>query len=189
MKFPSFMILVAVSGVAVADPTPTTGLGIQCLPQNLPPPACDSTTDAQLQAMQDAGKFGGVAGPDFHRETWDLEGHSQYIHFNNDTVILPKGAILNVPKKFKDNIVDSITGTLMSWPDFLAKYRGSLSFFDVDIPQASGQKDLDPTRFKAACGTNTIVIAVYNRNPISVVRRAAATKDATPPLNPATPKP
>jgi hypothetical protein len=175
MKLLFLAILVAASsGIADTD-TPTKGLGIQCLPKNLPPPACDSTTDAQLKAVQDGAKFGGLAAEGFHRETWDLESHSQFIHFGDQTTLVPKGAILNVPKKLRDHIVTAPVGKMVLWNEFLGTYRGAVTFFEVDLQQAAGVKELDAAKYKIACNTDRIVVAVCDHNPISVVRRATAT--------------
>lgn len=145
------------------------GMGAQYLSPNRPAPAVVGTTDAQLRAMQNSQRFGGLSPKDLQkRETWDLEGHSEYIQFDGNVTLIPKGSILFAPDKLQQHVATGLSGKFMLWPDFSARYRGLVTTVEVNIDQASGAKPLDEAKMAVVKRQGLIIVAVLNGNPISV---------------------
>lgn len=181
MKFsiPALLSL-AICGATLADPTPPTkGMGMQVMPKDVPVTANDSATAEQVKEMQAKSKAGELAPAGFERNTWSLEKTSQFIHYGEHTTLVPKGSLIYIPEKYKENIVPGPGTDMISWTEFAGKYRAILTFLEVDLDQASGVKPLDAAKMKAARDTGMIVVALYQRGPISVVQPAGS----TPPLN------
>lgn len=150
------------------------------MPKVIPPTGREAATDAEIQALQ-AKSNGGQKAPDgFPRRTLDLLSTSEFILFGEDTTLVPKGSILFVPAKYQDNVVASPPGNLIRWTEFLAKYRGVVTFLDVTLDQASGKEPLDPAKLKAASDTGMIVVALHQRSPISVVPAPPAASPEKP---------
>lgn len=160
--------------------TSRAGHGIQYLPAELKAPVAAGVTDEELKRRQAAEKFGGFAAEADIPKGWDLESNSEFIAFGGNVTILPKGAILYVPERFKANVVTKMEGNLMLWPEFVARYPGLVARVDVTMEEVSGQKPFKADRLEAERKRNLILVGTYNQNPITVSRQT---------LNPQTPAP
>jgi hypothetical protein len=163
------------SMVSAQQPPRAGGQGAQFIPKDRPAPAADVTTDAQLLALQKAEKFGGLAPKDQKQETWELEGNSSFIKYDGSVTLVPKGAILFVPDRFKDSIVTGMTGKFSLWNEFSTKYRGLVAPFEITIDQATGIKPIEEERLSVAQRSGLILVAVFNGNPISVSSNTSGT--------------
>ncbi len=156
------------------------GHGEQFLTKNRPAPAAIVTTDAQLLAAQKAEKFGGLAPKGQKQETWELEVNSSYLKYDGNVTLVPKGAILSVPDRFKDAVVTGISGNFILWNEFSTKYRGLVTPFEVTLEQAAGVKPIEAERLAAASRSGLILVAVLNGNPISVNSNASTVSGTAP---------
>ncbi len=156
------------------------GFGEEFIPANRPAPAAIATTDAQLLAARKAEKFGGLAPKDQKQETWELEANSSFLKYDGNVTLLPKGAILFVPDRFKDAVVTGISGNFSLWHEFSTKYRGLVTPFEVTLEQASGVKPIEEERLAVARRSGLILVAVLNGNPISVNSSASAASGTAP---------
>jgi hypothetical protein len=177
--------LLTVTGFSEERPTgtPGGGIGLHHLPENRKPPVGPAISDEAFLELRKAERFSGFK-PDTERvKGWDLLSHSDILVFGNDFTILPRGAVLHVPKKLAAHRADQVTGRLLPWTDFVARYRGVVTYLEVTLEQASGKKAIEPAVWRAATETGRIVVAVLNHHPISVVsgNDSKPIVDSTPP--------
>ncbi|WAC20520.1 hypothetical protein OVA24_03895 [Luteolibacter sp. SL250] len=173
------LAILALPALASAQQRPGGGgMGEEVIPKNRPAPASVVATDAQLLAAQKAQKFGGLAPKGQKQETWDLDANSSFIKYDGAVTLVPKGAILFVPDRFKDAVVTGISGKFSLWNEFSTKYRGLVTPFEVTVEQASGAKPIEEERLAAARRSGLILVAVFNGNPISVQSIAPAATTA-----------
>lgn len=175
MKTVSFLIALWVlpfAGASAQD-QPSAARTYRTLPKNLAPPVAGGVTDEQLIRLREQQNLKIAAGP--QRETWDIEKNSEFIAYDKTVTLVPKGAILHTPERFRPNIVSGLDGSFLTWSEFIAKYRGLITPFEVTLEQATGEKPLDAARFDAAKKSGLIVVAVLNRSPISVLSAPTAT--------------
>lgn len=170
--------LISASALATANPQPAAGHGIEFLPQHRKAPVVSTETDASLKARRASGKFGGFAPDGAAPKGWDLMENSQFIAFEGVSTLLPKGSILHTPLRFQQHIVAQVSGTLMVWSEFAARYRGLVTPFPVTLEQASGQTPIDLRTFEAAKNSGFIVVAMMDGNPVSVSPKALETPAA-----------
>ncbi|MBX3741237.1 MAG: hypothetical protein KF712_09625 [Akkermansiaceae bacterium] len=174
------LAILALPSMASAQQRPGGGgHGEEFIPKNRPAPAAVVTTDAQLLAAQKAQKFGGLAPKDQKQETWELEANSSYLKYDGTVTLVPKGAILFVPDRFKEAVVTGISGKFSLWHEFSTKYRGLVTPFEITVEQASGAKPIEEERLAVARRSGLILVAVFNGNPISVHSNASAASGNT----------
>lgn len=89
-------------------------------------------------------------------------------HADYHTVV-PKGCVLYVPDKFRSRAVVKPHGRFIIWPKFLQRNATWLHQYEVTLDQARGLSPIDPERMKRLKQTGKVVLAVYKRNPISVL--------------------
>ena len=168
------ILLSAFSSIALSQTPDAGGLGIEHLPKNLKPPVGKAISDKDLKARQNGEKFGGFAEAGKEPKGWDLEKNSEFIAFDGAVTLVPKGAILHIPDRYRANVVTAMTGKFMLWNEFNASYRGVVGAFEVSMAEASGQAEIKPERFDAARKTGVILVATLQQNPVSVTKKAAA---------------
>ncbi|MEK7951305.1 hypothetical protein [Luteolibacter soli] len=178
MKSSLFIVLATFSSVALAEPPDAGGLGIEHLPKNLKPPIGKAISDKDLKARQNGEKFGGFAQAGEEPKGWDLEKNSEFITFDGAVTLVPKGAILHVPDRYKNNVIPELQGNFSLWNNFSTRFRGVVVSFEVSIAEASGQAEIKPERLEAARKAGVILVATINQNPVSVTKKAPATATA-----------
>ncbi len=161
-------------------PAPQAGHGIAFLPADRKTPVAPAISAEELKKRQAAEKFGGFAKEADLPKGWDLESNSEFITFGGNVTILPKGAVLYVPERYKANVVTKMEGNLMLWPEFVARYPGLVARVEVTMEEVSGQKPFKPERLEAERKRNLILVGTLNQNPITVSKQT---------LNPQTPAP
>ncbi|MCW1884757.1 hypothetical protein OKA04_08455 [Luteolibacter flavescens] len=182
MKSPALTLLLTAlfSAVGHADPKDAGGLGIEHLPKDLKPPVGKAVSDADLKARQQNEKFGGFAKAGSEPKGWDLEKNSEFITFDGMVTLVPKGAIIHVPERYRANVVTELKGNIVLWTEFAARYRAVVAPFEVSLAEASGKEAIKPERLEAAQKSGVILIGTVGGNPISVHKKAPAAP-ATPP--------
>ncbi len=154
------------------------GHGIQFMPAEVKPPVGKAITDAELNARRAKENFSGFAPEDVQQKGWDLVDYSDFIVFDGNVTIVPKGSIIHVPERFKAHVVSKPVGRLVPWAEFCARYRGLVSTKTVSLDEVAGKTPIEAKSMDAVRSSDLISVAVHNGNPISV---AAA---AIPPVNP-----
>ncbi len=112
----------------------------------------------------------------------DLVSESDTICFNGNVALVPKRAVLMIPKNLVDRLKYQPGAKLMSWGDFYAINRGWITTVEVSRLQAEGNSPLAEEIQKQLLKTGNLVIATYQTGPISVLPAKApvATVPKTP---------
>lgn len=124
-----------------------------------------STADAQVKADQ------GENGPVINKRAGLLE-RSTLLASGRHWAMIPKTALIYLPERYKSKVVSKPQGKLLKWSEFVKKNSGWIHTHEVKLSQARGLEIVDPKVVKAYKTMGKIVIATYQKNPITV--KAAA---------------
>ncbi|BDS08511.1 hypothetical protein NT6N_35510 [Oceaniferula spumae] len=97
-----------------------------------------------------------------------LIGNSTLLANNGQWTLVPKGAVLYVPKQLQDKVVQAPSGYLVDWKTFLRKNHGWLHLYSVNMTQAQGKDKVSPEAIKAYTSIGKVVVATCSGGPISV---------------------
>lgn len=95
---------------------------------------------------------------------------SEILHDGEHWTLVPRGAVLYVPKARMANVGVRPVGTLLPWIQFLVKNPGWLSIHETTFDQASGDEPLPPEKTELWKKQERVIIAVHQGEPISVAR-------------------
>lgn len=98
-----------------------------------------------------------------------LLGASDIISFGKFATLVPKRAILQIPKNYAGRIQMKSGVTLQSWSDFYAQNRGWITTVEVTRVQAEGNDSIAEETKTQMTKTGNLVIATYLGGPISVL--------------------
>lgn len=99
----------------------------------------------------------------------DLIASSDFISFRGVTTLIPKRAILHVPKNYTDRI-RYVPGTkIVIWPEFFVANRGWIKTVEVTRTQAEGVEPFDEKVAERIAKSSQLVVATYKGGPISVL--------------------
>lgn len=97
----------------------------------------------------------------------DLISQSDMISFGGMTTLVPKMAILQIPKAYADRI-KYVPGTqITSWSDFYALNRGWITTVEISRVQAEGKEPLPEATTKVLSKSGNLIVATYMGGPIS----------------------
>lgn len=85
-----------------------------------------------------------------------------------DHTVVPQGAVLSLPPKLANMVVEKPQGTLMIWPEFIKKHYRLITTKEVSYETAKGEDPISEKEKKAFSIGGKVVIAVYKKNPIEV---------------------
>jgi hypothetical protein len=107
---------------------------------------------------------------------------SDFISFGGNVTLVPKRAIINLPKKFEDRITLVKGSKIMSWAEFLTLNRGWITTVEVSRSQAEGNQAIDEKILERVHGSANLVVATLRNGPISVLplKEAEEPKAAKP---------
>ncbi len=97
-----------------------------------------------------------------------LVARSTVVSGASNWTILPRGAVLLTPSRFKSRIDSERRGKLVSWQDFYAKNRSWIRLLPVTLDQATGRSPLTEDYLSSLKRTGLLVVAVCEGGPISV---------------------
>ena len=90
--------------------------------------------------------------------------------------VVPKGSVLHVPEGLAKMIVKQPKGEMMFWPEFLQKYPKLVITKEVTWKTAKGEDPIKGSELKAFVEGGKIVVAVFKKNPLSVLEPASKKK-------------
>ncbi len=94
---------------------------------------------------------------------------SDFISFGGLTTLVPKRAILHIPKAY-DSRIKFVPGTkIVIWPDFIVANRGWIKTVEVTRAQAEGNQPFDEKVLEGIQKSALLVVATYKGGPISVL--------------------
>ncbi|MEO8615929.1 MAG: hypothetical protein ABI600_12370 [Luteolibacter sp.] len=99
----------------------------------------------------------------------DLISQSDIISFMGIATLVPKRAILQIPKDFADRIKYVEGSQVVGWADFYAANRGWITTVEISRLQAEGNESLPPATNKQLSKSGNLVVAVYKCGPISLL--------------------
>jgi hypothetical protein len=112
----------------------------------------------------------------------DLLSQSDIISFRGIATLVPKRAVLQIPKSCTDRMKLEPGSKIVSWSDFYAQNRGWITTVEVSRVQAEGNKPFAEETQKYMSTCRNLIVATYQGGPISVLplkEPAPETKSAT----------
>jgi hypothetical protein len=112
----------------------------------------------------------------------DLISQSDIISFQGIATLVPKRAILQIPKNYAKRIALEPGAQIMGWADFHARNRGWITTVEVSRTQAEGKLPLADAIQKQMTESGNLVVATYLGGPISMLPpKEPDSKDAKKP--------
>lgn len=99
----------------------------------------------------------------------DLIGRSDILCYNGIATLVPKRAVLHIPKSLAGRIGMQDGAKIVTWPDFITGNRAWITTATVSRAQAEGKQPLSEATVKTFAKESRVVIAVYQECPISVL--------------------
>jgi hypothetical protein len=99
----------------------------------------------------------------------DLISESDILCFNGNMTLVPKRAVLQIPKNLADRLKYQKGAKLMGWSEFFAINRGWITTQEVSRVQAEGNAPIAEEIQKQISKTGNLVVATYQAGPISVL--------------------
>jgi hypothetical protein len=146
------------------------------LPRIEPQELAERQCAKPMAVLQTQAKAGGAVT---HPADQSIIKQSVILHYGADWTLIPQGAVVFIPEKMKNRIIDKPTGTLIAFKDFLIKNRAWITTVEVSIDQATGAKPLPAKQAEFWSKHDKVVIAVHQNGPISM--RVSKPAPTTPP--------
>ena len=99
----------------------------------------------------------------------DLISDSDILCFNGYATLLPKRAVLFIPKNLEDHMKYQSGAKILGWLDFYARNRGWITTVEVSRAQAEGNQALEDDTTTLISKSSNLVVATYQTGPISVL--------------------
>ncbi|MGL5018723.1 MAG: hypothetical protein ACRDBP_11345 [Luteolibacter sp.] len=130
------------------------------------------------------------ADPSVVNKPKDLIADSDILCFNGMVTLVPKRAVLQMPKNLASRLKYIPGAKLMTWADFYSVNRGWITTVEVSRAQAEGNSPLPEETLKTMEKSQNLIVATYQAGPISVLPlKVAAEKGATVEVTAQKPKP
>jgi hypothetical protein len=113
-----------------------------------------------------------------------LLGESDILSFGGLATLVPKHAILQIPKNFSARLKIEAGAKIVSWADFYSVNRGWITTVDINRLQAEGNQPLPEKTRKLMTQCRNLMVATYQGGPISVLPAKLADKSAVEPVTP-----
>jgi hypothetical protein len=118
--------------------------------------------------------------PTLVNQPQDILASSDIVCFGGDATLVPKRAIMSMPKNLSDRMKFQPGSRIMGWADFYAKNRGWITTIEVSRVQAEGNKALDEEISKKISKSTNLIVATYQGGPISVLPLKVPAEGAVP---------
>lgn len=99
----------------------------------------------------------------------DILSESDIISFRGLATLVPKRAILQIPKNHAGLIKLEPGARIVSWADFFAANRGWITTVEVSRVQAEGNEPIAEETRKFMGTSHNLIVATYKGGPISVL--------------------
>jgi hypothetical protein len=138
----------------------------------------DASTNAQLtleyrKALQNnpMSKMQPAKGndPSLANQPEDLVASSDFLCFGGIATLIPKRAVLNVPKNLVGRMTFQPGSQIRGWADFYALNRGWITTVEVSRTQAEGNQEIKAEITERIGKSSNLVVATYMGGPISVL--------------------
>jgi hypothetical protein len=98
---------------------------------------------------------------------------SEILSYNGLTTLVPKGALLSVPERYRARIGPAEGNRLVRWPEFLRHNRNWLRTFEVSREQAEGREEFSEQALESIEKNELVVIATIASGPVSILSKPA----------------
>lgn len=99
----------------------------------------------------------------------DILTESDIVCFRKFATLVPKRAILMIPKNYFDRIHLQPGAIIQGWADFYSANRGWITTVEVSRAQAEGNVPIADQTFRQMSLSGNLVVATYLGGPISVL--------------------
>ncbi len=99
----------------------------------------------------------------------DILSQSDIISFGGSATLVPKRAIIQIPKNYADRIKFVQGSQIMGWADFYAMNRGWITTVEISRRQAEGNEPMPEDTSKVLSKSGNLIVAVYKCGPISML--------------------
>lgn len=136
-------------------------------------PTHDEIVELARKAKEEAPVpvFTPAEGPDpsVANKLGDLISRSDVLCFQGRATLVPKRAVLHVPKSLAGRLGMQEGSQIGSWTEFLHANRGWIRTVAVTLAQAEGNRSIPPGVLESFSKEQRVVIATYQEGPISVL--------------------
>jgi hypothetical protein len=94
---------------------------------------------------------------------------SDIVSFGGYSTLVPKRAILQIPKTYADRLRFQPKSKLVGWSDFFALNRGWITTIEVSRLQAEGNAPIAAETQKQMTKSGNLIVATFLGGPISVL--------------------
>lgn len=122
----------------------------------------------QLDPMRKLEPTKGV-DPSTVNQPLDIVSQSDIISFNGMTTLVPKRAVLHIPKEMEARLKFQPGTRIVGWADFFAVNRGWITTVEVSRSQAEGNAALAEEISKRISKSSNLIVATNQAGPISVL--------------------
>jgi hypothetical protein len=144
----------------------------------------EQIVEAARKAQEEAPPpvFTPLAGkdPSVANKPGDLLSRSDILCFQGRATLVPKRAVLHVPKELSDRLKMQEGAQISSWTDFLNSNRAWIRTVAVTRVQAEGNHPMPEETLKSFEKEKRLVVATYQEGPISVLPLKVADPAAVP---------
>lgn len=182
----SLTLLLSAAAMAVQPkPTPATQMRDAATPDQL---SLKYREAQQLDPMRKLEPAKGV-DPSTVNQPLDLVSQSDIISFNGMTTLVPKRAVLHIPKEMEARLKFQPGTRVVGWADFFSVNRGWITTVEVSRSQAEGNAALAEEISKRIAKSPNLIVATHHAGPISVLPiKTPAANPAVAPVATATAK-
>jgi len=107
--------------------------------------------------------------PSVANKPGDLISRSDILCFGGIATLVPKRAVIHIPKGVASRIGMQDGVKIVTWPDFLAANRAWITTLNVSRLQAEGNEPLSEATLKSFVKESRLVVATYEGGTISVL--------------------
>ncbi len=112
-----------------------------------------------------------------------LIGSSEILCFSGVLTLVPKRAVLQVPKNLANRLKEQPNIKIVNWDEFYAANRNWITTVEVNRDQAEGRQSLSKDVSVSIVKSGNVVVATCEGNPVSVLPVKTSVPLATPPVN------
>jgi hypothetical protein len=139
----------------------------------------------QLDPMKNLAPATGE-DPSMKNRPKDILTESDIISYRGLATLVPKRAILQIPKKYEGQIKMEAGSKIVGWADFYTANRSWITTIEVSRVQAEGNEPVAEETQKVMAKSTNLIVATYKGGPISVLPLKVPVTDTTKPPVPDT---
>lgn len=127
-----------------------------------------------LEKQRKADPYKNVVKPSPEMSARTSKDHpklSERVSFLTDgqnTVIIPRGAVIHIPKDGKISIKDRINGRLVEWDEFYLSNRNSIRLQELNLKQLHGEDGIDQEIAQQIIDANLLTLTSFQNKVVAL---------------------